>query len=281
MGTLANIASEIAHARRLTADRRSLVRWSTDIIAYRLLRVWRPKGRARLRTITLADDTKLTYRCTRGDLLSLREVWMDEVYRLPAGGSPRSLIDLGANIGLASVWFARTYRCKLIVAVEPVPANVRLMRRNLRQNGIAATVLECAVGPAASEARFTPSQEPNSGRLARDGKLTVAVCSMDVVLAALGAPDCSADVVKIDIEGAEEALLGGDPGWLASVGIVVAELHPELVDSDGIVAALEHAGLRALPVRAGNGAVTTFVRKEASRPGSPARSGRRERKARG
>ena len=176
-------------------------------MAYRLLRVWRPRGRARLRTITLAHDTKVTYRCNRSDLLSLREVWVDEVYRLPTDARPRSFVDLGANIGLASVWFARTYRCELIVAVEPLPDNARLLRRNLQQNGIAATVLECAVGPPAGQAGFAPSEGPNSGRLAPDGGLAVEVCSMDGVLAALGAHDGGADVVKIDIEGAEGDLL--------------------------------------------------------------------------
>ena len=260
MGTLANVVSEIAHAHRLAADRRSFVRWSTDIMAYRLLRVWGPRRRARMRTITLADETRLTYRCSRGDLLALREVWVDEVYRLPKGQCPRSLVDLGANIGLASIWFARTYRCELIVAVEPLPDNARLLRRNLRQNGIAATVLECAVGPAAGEARFAPSKEPNSGRLAREGELAVEVCSMDVVLAALGAEGAGADVVKIDIEGAEEALLGGDVGWLANVGTVVAELHRDDGDAQAVVSALEQAGLQALPDRAAGGAVTVFVR---------------------
>lgn len=244
MGTLANVASEIAQAHRLVADRRSFLRWSTDIIAYRLLRVWRPQARARLRTITLADETRLTYRCNRGDLLTLREVWIDEVYRLPRGECPRSFVDLGANIGLASVWFARTYRCELIVAVEPLPDNARLLRRNLQQNGIAATVLECAVGPLPGKSEFKPSEEPNSGRLAPDGELAVDVCSMDSVLAALGTPGGGADVVKIDIEGAEEALLGGDVGWLEKVGTVVAELHPDLADADGVVTALELAGLR-------------------------------------
>ena len=257
---MANVVSEIAHARRLAGDHRSFMRWSTDILTYRMLRVWRPPGRGRMRTITLAGDTKLTYRCNRGDLLTLREVWVDEVYRLPGSGHPRSLVDLGANIGLASVWFARTYGCTFIVAVEPLAENARLLRHNLRQNDIAATVLECAVGAAAGEGRFARSEEPNSGRLVPDGELAVDVCSMATVLAALGELGGCVDIVKIDIEGGEEALLGGRPDWLANVDTVVVELHPDLADIDGVVRGIERAGLRAPAGRAGDTAVTVFVR---------------------
>ncbi len=258
MGSLKNVISEISDARRLAADRGSWMRWTVDIVVYRLLRVWRPPTRGtRLRTITLANQTKLTYRRTRGDILTLREVWMDEVYRLPGDRAPHSVVDLGANIGLASVWFAKTYQCESIVAVEPLPDNVRLLRRNLRQNDIRATVLECAVGPTAGEARFAPSAEPNSGRLDGDGQLTVNVRSMDTVI---GAPGRHVDVLKVDIEGGEEALFAGDLGWLSNVGTVIAELHPDLADTAGVVNALGRAGLRSGSGRVGDGAVTVFVR---------------------
>ena len=91
-----------------------------------------------------------------GDNQGIREVWNDEVYRLPLDQSPKTIVDLGANIGLTSLWYAKRYEPTQIVAVEPVPANARLIRRNLEVNGITdiTTVIEAAVGPESGTARF-------------------------------------------------------------------------------------------------------------------------------
>jgi len=248
VGTLGNVITEIARARTLAADRASFLRWSADILAYRVLRRIRVPGHNRPRTITLEGGVTLTYRLNRGDVLTLREVWIDEVYRLPGLSTARSLLDLGANIGLASVWFARRYGCDRLVAVEPLPENAVLLRHNLHQNGIAASVMECAVGAGEGEEFLAVSREPNSGRLAREG-LRVRTVSMSSVVEALGARGI-ADIVKIDIEGAEEALFNGNLDWLAGVRAVIAEIHVPPVDADKVVAAMEAAGLRATSPRA-------------------------------
>lgn len=262
IAALRNVVSEISHARRLTGDLSSCLRWSTDIVAFRLLRIARVPGYDRRRTITLKSGHRLTYRLNRGDVLTLREVWIDEVYRLPltVPCEPRSLIDLGANIGLASVWFAHTYGCDQIVAVEPLRQNVELLRHNLAQNDICATVLECAVGPAPGQGFFARASEPNSGHLAHDG-LRVEVASMDVVLRELG-PTGSADLVKIDIEGAEQALFASEPAWLESVQIIVIEVHRAMVEVPRLIDAIERAGFaRMQPGTVQEGAVTCFVRR--------------------
>lgn len=260
MHTLGNITTEIVRAWGLAADRGSFLRWSADILAYRALRLFRVPGYNLARTITLKGGTRLTYRLNRGDVLSLREVWIDEVYRLPGVGTARSLIDLGANIGLASVWFARRYGCEQLVAVEPLPENARLLRHNLHQNGMTATVLECAVGAAAGEEFLAIAEEPNSGRLARAG-LRVRTASMSSIVEALGAQG-TADVVKIDIEGAERVLFSGDLDWLGKMQTVVAEIHAPPVDVGRIVALLEAHDLRPTSPGVGSrgGSIMSFSR---------------------
>jgi hypothetical protein len=48
-----------------------------------------------------------------------------------------------------------------------------------------------------------------------------------------------ADIVKLDIEGGELAVLGGRPDWLGSVGALCVELHDRIIDgcTDAYVAA--------------------------------------------
>jgi tRNA1(Val) A37 N6-methylase TrmN6 len=63
----------------------------------------------------------LWYRWNRGDLASIREVFVLEGYRLPVGFVPRTVLDLGANIGLTSIWLANNFPLEHLIAVEPVP----------------------------------------------------------------------------------------------------------------------------------------------------------------
>src|SRR5436190_19536395 len=63
---------------------------------------------------------------------------------IAAGGKP-IIVDAGANIGIAALAFATQFPDARIVAVEPDPQNVEMLRRNLggRPNCI---VVEAAIG---------------------------------------------------------------------------------------------------------------------------------------
>ena len=43
------------------------------------------------------------------DIFEIREVWIDEAYRLTDGFSPMVVVDLGAHIGLTTLWLAKRY----------------------------------------------------------------------------------------------------------------------------------------------------------------------------
>src|SRR5262245_2111203 len=51
------------------------------------------------------------------------------------------IVDAGANIGAAAIWFSIMFPEALIVAIEPAPANVALLRRNARD----VTIMEGAI----------------------------------------------------------------------------------------------------------------------------------------
>jgi FkbM family methyltransferase len=246
------------------------------------------------RQVTTRDGIHLVYRRNRGDIQSVREIFCDRHYRIPSSIRPRTLVDLGANIGLASVWFARRYGVERVVAVEPVGANAAIACRNLACNGVEGEVLEAAIGPSRGRVVFELADASNLGRVAtgpearppapaavgagpassprgRDGAggpgeglIEVEMITMHDVLARLGA---GADLVKLDIEGGEDALLQGDVSWLDHVGAIVAELHPEVVDLGSIAERLEGRGLRHLPPSSlWPGSMAMFVRPSHVRP---------------
>jgi FkbM family methyltransferase len=197
-------------------DRQSFVRYAGDAVLYRALTV--APASERLRTIRIGG-AELTYRLQRGDIQAVREVWVEECYRPPAPIPFDTVVDLGTNIGLTSLWYARHGASRLL-CVEPVPANMRLARRNLAQNGVTAEFVQAAVGARDGTARFRvdPSYSTR-GHLDRDGELEVPVVSMATLVSRVG----QVDLVKMDIEGAEIELLRAPESWIDRVNAIIIE----------------------------------------------------------
>ncbi len=92
---------------RLAADVPSMLRWSIDFALSRVIGVVPRTRRKRVREVNLNGGIKLRYRLNKGDLHSIREIRYDEEYRLPFTCAKGTLLDLGANVGMASVWLAK------------------------------------------------------------------------------------------------------------------------------------------------------------------------------
>jgi FkbM family methyltransferase len=160
-------------------------------------------------------------------------------------GTVRNVLDLGANIGLTSVYLARKHESPRILAVEPVASNAELTRSNLAANGIDADVVEAAVAPFDGTIRFQESVHSNVGHVSADGR-PVAAVSMPALLQRLG-DGGDVDLLKIDIEGAEGELLSESSSWLDRVRCVIIEFHPDHVDYPGLVALLKARGFDFIP----------------------------------
>jgi|SRR5579875_465611 len=94
--TLRAMVREVSWARRSVTANRSA--YFYDIAAFRALKVLPRLTSYAPKTMSIGG-VSITYRRNRGDLQSIREVFIDEAYRLPTGFAPRTILDLGANIG--------------------------------------------------------------------------------------------------------------------------------------------------------------------------------------
>jgi FkbM family methyltransferase len=207
------------------------------------MRLMRVPREGAIRTVRMHDGTALSYRLNRGDIQAIREIWRDEVYKPgPDLTALRHLVDLGANIGFTSVYLARRLNLAYVVAVEPDPANARILRRNLEQNGVPARVVQAAVGPTDERGAFQRDRDSNVGRLDAAGDLAVRILSMPSVIGHLPA-EAEPTLLKVDIEGGEEKLFSGDVSWLARFDCLMAEFHPTLADAKRIVRLIEASGL--------------------------------------
>lgn len=235
-----NVTEEVISFARISAGRQSSRSFALDAVLYRVQRIRPRGGLGSERTIEMKEGPVLTYRRNRGDIQTIREVWIDNVYRLPIEFAPRSVLDLGANIGLASVWFSNAYS-SYVTAVEPLPSNADLARKNFMQNRVAGEIIQAAVGPEDGVGWIEIGLQPNLGRLATYG-MEVSVVGISSLLRRLG----QVDLVKLDIEGGEAALLE-EPGWLDACRALIVEFHPAVVDRDKLAAVIVERGFAFYP----------------------------------
>jgi FkbM family methyltransferase len=164
------------------------------------------------------------------DWLILRSVWLQHDYFHPRITQCRTILDVGANIGMATLWFRGLNPEAAVACVEPDPRNLPLLRRNLSANAINATIFECAVDTCAGRARLGIETNHGCSSL-ENSKLYSHTQFVDVqtrripeILDDLRWP--RVDLLKLDIEGMEAAVLADSRDWLDRVGLILFELHP-------------------------------------------------------
>lgn len=117
--------------------------------------------------------------------------------------------DIGANVGFYSLLVAQRIGLGKVFAFEPLPANVRYLRRHLQLNGVRnVVVFESAICDVDGVATFREEKRERAmGRLGDDGELKVKASSLDSLLESrtIEPPN----VIKMDIEGAEFRALRG------------------------------------------------------------------------
>lgn len=127
-----------------------------------------------------------------------------------------TFVDAGANVGLYTLWMrhaaARAGRDVRIAAVECDPVNLGRLEFNLAASGAGdeVSVHQVALGTAPGEAAFRTRGLVNRGeaRLAeRDGADTVRVPVAPLLAVLDEAGIACPDALKIDVEGAEAAIL--------------------------------------------------------------------------
>jgi 31-O-methyltransferase len=104
-----------------------------------------------------ADETRFVHREIFGD-----RCYLQHGIELQDGDC---VFDVGANIGLAALFFHRERRRVRIFAFEPSPAACECLRANVELHGIDARVFECGLSRESGAAEFTfyPANTVRSG----------------------------------------------------------------------------------------------------------------------
>jgi FkbM family methyltransferase len=186
----------------------------------------------------------LRHRGTRADCGVIRQIFIKEEYSLRKfrrradiddayhlilkQGKTPLIVDAGANIGVSVVWFMDSYPNSHIIAIEPDPDNVRLLRSNVA--GLDVDIREAALGaedglvslidPGSGEWGYQTSADPN-GMCPR---LSITRLINEKI-----ALDYVPFLIKIDIEGGEDNLFGASTSWVDLFPLLIIELHDWLL----------------------------------------------------
>ncbi|MFM2588598.1 FkbM family methyltransferase [Vibrio sp. TBV020] len=146
---------------------------------------------------------------------------LEYIIKVMKNRAPESIVcvDVGANIGNHSV-FLGSFISEHVVAVEPNPDVLPLLKCNLEINAISHTLFPVALGESEGFGELTIPLDENIGsaRLNELEQGTVPITSFDTLFTdwKLSHPEFKLAIIKIDVEGMELKVLKGAVNTLIS-----------------------------------------------------------------
>ncbi len=166
------------------------------------------------------------------DLLTFHQIFTFKEYDINLGFIPRFIIDAGANIGLASIFFANKFPETKIIAIEPENSNFEMLEKNTKdyenvllnkralsnESNLSFDVVDKGFG---NWGFVTEIHDLNIIHKVVD---TVRSITIDEILIENNLEYL--DLLKIDIEGGEKKLFESNyENWLPKTKCIIIELH--------------------------------------------------------
>jgi FkbM family methyltransferase len=174
-------------------------------------------------------------RIPSSDISTYKQVFINQEYDFLVKTQPKVIVDAGANIGLATIYFANKYPGAKIITIEPEQSNFELLKENiaLYQNVIP---IQAALwdknekinllDPGLGKWGFmTEKNEPSESL---PGNFCHAVSAMTVEKIMQDYNLEKIDILKIDIEGAEKEVFSDTSPWIEKVDSIIVELHERM-----------------------------------------------------
>ena len=133
------------------------------------------------------------------------------------------IVDCGAHIGLATLWFRQRFPGAHIFAIEPEPGNFEILRWNVQPYSN-ITPLRAAVWDHETRVRLiNADNEPWAWATRESDSGGVRTVTIPELLDR--EPDSVPLIIKIDIEGSEIEMFRSNLGWIEQTPLIVVELH--------------------------------------------------------
>jgi FkbM family methyltransferase len=212
--------------------------------------------------VAVNADIDVGVRINTTDAPTFEQIFVHGEYEsesLPATAS--SIVDLGANVGYAAVFFALRYPKAKILSVEPDPQNFLQLKMNTVAFGDRIALTQGAVWRYDGVINLQTENESGEPLGAwgvqvsefRTKSSSNVDCYKVSTILARNQID-TVDIMKIDVEGAERELFGHNANeWLSRTNLIIIETHDRFCPGaeDAVRSALA-ADFQELPRRGEN-----------------------------
>jgi FkbM family methyltransferase len=210
-------------------------RFARDYLRF-ALRASRSWGHTGPGTMTLLG-ARIDYPNQSHALFLVHEIFVQATYAFRSRSAAPLIVDCGANIGMATLFFKALFPAARVIAIEAEPNTCRWLRQTVERNGLQ----DVEIVPAAVLDRdgtvtlFTPGSDPGSmassirGESSQGGGVEVSAIRLSTLIRE------PVDLLKLDVEGAEyvvirELVASGAIRWVREV---VIEFHALAEEPDG------------------------------------------------
>ena len=180
-------------------------------------------------------SSPLFLRVPSSDVPTYKKIFVDQEYRFDPKQCPSVIVDAGANIGLASIYWAARFPKAKIIALEPEASNYQMLTRNTSSYGNIIPV--CAalwdkneeveiVDPGVGKWGFLTQKKGKVAEGCGTSGTWVQGVTLDRLMADYGLNRI--DILKMDIEGSEKEVFADTTAWIDRVDVLMVELHERL-----------------------------------------------------
>ena len=194
-----------------------------------------PKLKSKCLSLHLRNyQNQVYFRHNTSDTKVLYQVFFEQQYACISNLElPKLIVDCGANVGYASLYFLNKYPHTHIIAVEPDLENFKICEKNLefyqeRISLIHSGIWSHSTGLAISKGDFGDCREWAIQVKEVDDDRKADIYAIDIYSLLENSRFTSIDLLKMDVEGAETTIFSRNyDKWLSKVKNIAIELHGE------------------------------------------------------
>lgn len=208
------------------------------------------------------NGADLSLRIDDSDIRVFKQIFVDNEYdSLNLPETAKTIIDLGANIGLSALFFIKKFPASRIVAVEPDAVNFSIMEKNLEKFSKSISFLQAAIWPTDGEVSLVEEDDDHASLGAWGYRTEASNGNSGLSVKAVTIPTIMkqynmdfVDILKVDIEGAEYELFEKNyEDWIDKVGLIIIETHDRFKpNSEAMVRKALNGRFDELPMKGEN-----------------------------
>lgn len=174
-------------------------------------------------------------RIPSSDIPTYEQVFINQEYDFDVRTSPKVIIDAGANVGLASIYFSNRFTDAKIYSIEPEESNFELLKKNVFPYKNIIPIRGALwnenkeinlVDPGLGKWGFMTQGDNAKEEIIGEKRNRIQGMTVDEVMTKQGIDFI--DILKIDIEGAEREVFNDASLWIGKVGALIVELHERM-----------------------------------------------------